>query len=255
MGRGPKYKTKRDGLVILDKPVGISSAKAVYRVRMAAGDCKTGHAGTLDPLASGVLVCGLGQGTKWLGSLMGAPKRYLAGVDLSGFSATDDAEGPIDPLPRVEGFAPPLRAKIDETCASIQGWIEQRPPAFSAIQIEGRRAYKMARGGEALELPTRRVWAESVRVLRYDWPALELEVACGKGFYVRSLARELGEMLGTGGYLTSLRRTAVGACTLDRAMPWDRLNEPLLDHDLIPLDEAQALVGPVSPEATERRDP
>jgi len=232
MGRGPRYRTQLDGLLVVDKPVGVSSMDVVRRVRKAAGHCKTGHAGTLDPLASGVVICCLGRGTKLVERLMGQPKTYEATVDLSAFTATDDLEGERE---AVDVPAPPTADAVRAACAAMVGTIEQTPPAYSAVHVDGQRAYKLARRGEAVELPIKTVRVDGIEVVSYAWPTLGLRVRCGRGTYIRSIARDLGRALGTGGHLTALRRTAVGAYTLDRAVAWARLEEPITEADLLPL--------------------
>ncbi|MEM7681454.1 MAG: hypothetical protein AAF288_05830 [Planctomycetota bacterium] len=161
MPRRPKYLTKIHGVLPVDKPLGVSSAAVVRRVRFAAGNCKTGHAGTLDPMATGLVVCCLGDATKLVPKLMADRKVYRASVDLSAFSTTDDAEGELTPVPRAQTEMP------DETAVRAQidlwtGWVEQVPPAYSAVHVDGQRAYKLARAGEAVKLPAKRVHIESI---------------------------------------------------------------------------------------------
>ena len=218
------------GLLVIDKPLGASSMDVVRRVRYKAGHCKTGHAGTLDPLATGVLVCCLGKATKMVDQLMGQTKVYETTVDLSAFTNTDDAEGEREP---VDVTAPPTEAQLRAALDELTGSIEQTPPAYSAININGERAYKLARKGEAVEMPTRRVRIDAIELRRYDWPSAELVITCGKGTYIRSLARQIGGLLGTGGYLTALRRTASGPYTVDRAIRLDDLPEPIMPEHLV----------------------
>ncbi len=230
-----KYRTFYHGLLVVDKPKGLSSMDVVRRVRRAAGHCKTGHAGTLDPLATGVLVCCLGKATKLVGGLMDGRKTYDTTVDLSAFTQTDDLEGERE---EVAVATPPTREQILAVLPSFTGQIEQRPPLYSAVHINGQRAYKLARKGEDVELPTRTVTVHAIELLSYDWPSVSLRIKCGKGTYIRSLGRDLGKALNTGGHLTALRRTAVGRFTLDEAVPIERLDEPITQDDLIPLPEA-----------------
>ncbi|MGE0191471.1 MAG: tRNA pseudouridine(55) synthase TruB [Planctomycetota bacterium] len=232
MPRRPRYrKSALEGLLVVDKPLGWSSMDVVRRVRDAAGFVKTGHAGTLDPLATGVVICCLGRATRAVDALMALPKRYETVIDLSAFTSTDDREGPRE---EVDVDRPPTEAGIDEALQAFVGEIEQAPPAYSAVHVEGKRAYDRARAGEALELPTRLVRVDAIRRLRYDWPELALSIDCGKGFYVRSLARDLGVRLGCGGHLASLRRTAIGEYDLARAVGPERLMEPIGADDLLP---------------------
>lgn len=230
------------GFLIVDKPLGLSSMDVVRRVRKAAGFCKAGHCGTLDPLATGVLVVCLGKGTKWVDRIMGQTKIYQATIDLSAFSATDDAEGPIQPIKPVAGFESPSMARILDVLESLTGEVEQIPPAHSAIKIGGKRAYALARSGKTVQMPPRIVTIDEIDMDSYEWPELRITVTCGKGTYIRSLARQIGSALGTGGYLTALRRLAVGDYRIERAVTLDRLPQPMQPGDLIspPADPSPA---------------
>ena len=226
---------KVTGLLVVDKPTGWSSMDVVRRVRLAAGRVKTGHAGTLDPMATGVLICCLGRtATKAVPKLMAVPKRYEALVDLSAFTTTDDAEGERELIKVSE---PPTRAAIERVCARFIGEIEQAPPAYSAVKVGGRRAYKLARRGESVPLSTRTVHVDAIEVQDFAWPHLSLRVDCGKGTYIRSLARDIGHVLGTGGHLASLRRTAVGPYTLGQAITVQRCAEGIEQADLLAVPE------------------
>jgi tRNA pseudouridine55 synthase len=227
------------GILVLDKPEGISSMTAVAIVRRRAGRARTGHAGTLDPLATGVLVLALGKATKSIDRLMATDKRYRTEIDLSAFTSTDDREG--EPVP-VEVAAPPSREAIEAALDAFRGTIRQRPPAFSAIKIGGRRAYKSARSGAAVEIPERPAITHAIAITRYDWPIVELDVHCGKGFYIRSLARDLGTALGSGGHCASIRRTAVGPFTLAMARTLEDLPEVIGPGELMPLEAALAMI-------------
>ena len=234
------------GLIVVDKPLGLSSMDVVRRVRRAAKRglanvppppgqthpkrIKCGHAGTLDPLATGVVVCGIGKATKLMDAVMGQTKVYKAGVDLSAFTASDDAEADREP---VDVPVPPSRDAVTDACATFVGTIQQVPPAYSALHVDGERAYKLVRRGETVELPPRPVTIHAIELLDYAWPHASLRLTTGKGVYIRSVARDLGRALGTGGYLTALRRTAVGNFTLDRAHAIERFEQPLLPDDLI----------------------
>lgn len=231
------------GLLVIDKPVGWTSMDVVKKVRWSAGGklkgprkLKVGHAGTLDPLATGVLVVCLGRATRWVESLMGQRKVYQTTVDLGAFTASDDAE-----MPRQEVAVPtpPTAEQIDAALAEQTGWIDQVPPDFSAVHVAGQRAYQSARRGEAVQLNAKRVRIDAIDRLGYDWPRLELRITCGRGTYIRSIARDLGRRLGTGGHLTALRRTAVGPYTVDRAFAFNRLEQGLTQADLLPLPEDQ----------------
>jgi len=212
-----------NGILHIDKPLGWSSAKVCNVVRRLSGGAKVGHAGTLDPLATGVLVVCLGKATKRIPGFMDASKEYLASVDLSAFSSTDDAEGERT---AVEVSSPPSRAAIELVLGSrFIGEIEQAPPRYSAVKIDGQRAYKMARAGEEFQTRAKVVRIDSIEVEGYDWPGLELKIECGKGTYIRSLARDLGEALGTGGMLSGLVRTRVGEFRLEDARSVEDLPE------------------------------
>jgi tRNA pseudouridine55 synthase len=237
------------GLIVVNKPLRKSSMAVVARVRRAATlgmqqlaeqqgqpwvkkRIKCGHAGTLDPLATGVLVCGIGQATRYMAHWMGAVKVYETTVDLSAFTDTDDIEAPRQ---QVLVTTPPTLEQIAEALQRMTGHVMQRPPKFSALHINGWRAYDLARKGQEVELPPRAVRIDDIEVLRYGWPTLSLRITCGKGVYIRSIARELGERLKTGGYLTQLCRTAVGPFTLGQAHPLERFNHPLFPNDLLPI--------------------
>lgn len=231
MGR-PRYrKSAMEGVLVVDKPLGWSSMDVVRRVRHAAGFVKTGHAGTLDPLATGVVVTCIGRATRAVETIMKMPKVYVARVDLSAFTITDDREGPRD---EIEVETPPTQEELLAELEHFAGEVEQAPPQFSAVHVEGERAYKRARQGETIDIPKRKVFIERATLLSYEWPMVDIEVICGKGFYVRSMARDLGLALGTGGHLASLRRTAVGEYTIEQAASPERLLEPITQLDLSP---------------------
>ena len=215
------------GIFALDKPIGMTSMQAVALVRRRAGGARTGHAGTLDPLATGVLVIALGKCTRQIESLMATDKRYETVIDLSAFTTTDDIEGPrTEVVPGTPGAAAasPSREAIECILRDrFTGTVMQRPPAFSAMKVGGRRAYALARRGAAPDLAPRPVRIDAIDVLGYEWPRLSLDIRCGKGTYVRSIARELGEALGTGGHCASIRRTAVGRWTASHAVPMDAM--------------------------------
>jgi tRNA pseudouridine55 synthase len=218
------------GLLVVDKPLGWSSMDVVRHVRRATGVRKVGHAGTLDPLATGVVIACIGAATKAVPRLMGMTKIYEAEVDLSAFTTTDDREGPRE---EVAVAAVPDEAALRAAIAGFVGLIEQVPPAFSAVHVDGQRAYKMARRGEDVVLKPRTVRIDAIELLGYAWPIARLRITCGQGTYIRSLARDLGKALGTGGHLASLRRTAVGAYTLAMAVDGARLPKPVTQGDLL----------------------
>lgn len=222
------------GLLVVDKPLGCSSMDVVRRVRRAAGGAKTGHAGTLDPLATGVVICCLGRATRSVESLMGMTKIYETTVDLSAYTTTDDCEGDRQ---EVVIDSPPGEWVVTETLGRFVGQIDQTPPRFSAVHVGGQRAYKLARRGQVVQMPSRTVRVHAIELLAYTWPMLTLRITCGRGTYVRSIARDLGKLLGTGGHLAALRRLAVGPFDLSRAVDDTRLDEPIIQADLIPLTD------------------
>lgn len=225
------------GLLVVDKPVGPTSMDVCRAVRRAAGGrgVKVGHAGTLDPLASGALIVAVGRATKSISLLMALDKTYETAIDLAAFSTTDDMEGPAS---AVEVASPPTRATIEAALARFVGEIEQRPPAHSAVKINGERAYRLARRGLAPKPEARRVVVHEIELLEYAWPTARLRIRTGKGVYIRALARDLGQALGTGGRLASLRRTRVGPFGVERAIALDALPAPLAQMDLLPAPHA-----------------
>lgn len=224
------------GLLVIDKPVGLTSMDVCARVRSrlrrggAPKRIKVGHGGTLDPFATGVLVVLVGKATPLCDKIMIGEKGYRAVCDLSANSTTDDPEGEKTV---VEVATPPTEEMVRAAAAKLVGTIMQRPPAFSAIHVNGRRAYEMARAGEIVELPARPVQVHELTVVRYAWPEVELFIRCGKGTYIRSLARDLGASLGVGGMLTALRRTRVGRFEIGQARVLAELPDPMGQSDLL----------------------
>ena len=217
-----------EGLVVVDKPAGWTSHDVVARGRRLYRTKKVGHAGTLDPMATGVLVLGVGRGTKLLTFLVGADKTYTATIRLGQATITDDAEGEITDLGEVAGID---RAAIDAAVTLLTGDIEQVPSAVSAIKIKGQRSYHRVRAGEEVDLPARAVTVSRFDVLDVrpteadGHPVLDVDVVVevSSGTYVRALARDLGADLGSRGHLTALRRTRVGGLTLEHAHTLDEL--------------------------------
>jgi len=210
------------GWVCLDKPVGVTSTQAVGRVRRAFGAQKAGHAGTLDPLASGVLPIALGEATKTVPFLMDAAKTYCFTIAWGRSTASFDREGQVTATSDVR----PTRAAVEAALPAFTGEILQVPPAFSAVKVDGERAYDLAREGVEVALEPRPVMIHALRVTAQpDADHIELEMRCGKGAYVRALVRDLADRLGACAHVASLRRTAVGAMTEDRAMGLEMLEE------------------------------
>jgi tRNA pseudouridine55 synthase len=211
------------GFLAVDKPCGPSSFALVKSVRRRLGGIKTGHAGTLDPAASGLLVLALGSATRLLPFMPLEPKTYLFRIQFGSQTDSLDAEGTMvktgGPLPGREG--------LEAVLPSFTGAISQVPPEFSAVKIQGQRAYARARRGERLDLAPRRIRIGSLRLLAYDPAAgrAELEVSCSGGTYVRSLARDIAAALGTCAYAPAVRRTAAGVFTVERALAFEKIDE------------------------------
>jgi tRNA pseudouridine55 synthase len=221
-----------DGLLIADKPAGITSARAVARVKRALSEPrKVGHAGTLDPFASGVLLVMIGKATTLCERLMDQPKQYVCTIRLGYNTATDDPESPEQPVDCREVSETTIR----EALCSFVGQIRQRPPAFSALKVGGQRSYKLARAGKPMPLEPRSITIYSLELLQFLWPSLELSVTCGRGTYIRALARDIGFTLGTGGYCKTLRRTAIGNYRVESGISLDELSPSLIARHLIPL--------------------
>lgn len=212
-----------DGLIILDKPPGPSSARCVAGLKcLIPHKTKVGHAGTLDPFASGVLLILVGNHTRCCEQLMGLPKRYETTIKLGARTATDDPESTEVPCPQIP--APPARSAIETALKCFTGQIEQRPPDYSAVKLAGKRACDRVRLGQQVQLAPRLVRIDQIQILSYQWPLLSLRIDCGRGTYIRAIARDLGESLGVGGYLTALRRTQIGEYRIEQAVTMDQLN-------------------------------
>lgn len=204
-----------EGIFAIYKPKGITSNDAVQIVKRRSGGKKTGHAGTLDPLAKGVLVVGVGrEATKKLGEIVKKEKEYLAVVKFGETSSTDDAEGEKN---KIQINNTPRITDIEKVIKKFQGRITQIPPVFSAIKIKGREAYKLARKGKEVEMKPREIEIKNIDIIDYKWPYFKLKVITGPGAYIRALARDIGDELGVGGYLTDLERTRVGQFTKGNA--------------------------------------
>ena len=208
------------GVLAVDKPAGPTSHDVVDRARRSLGTRRVGHFGTLDPFASGLLVLGIGPATRLAPFCLDHPKTYRATVRLGERSDTDDSEGTIETATVV---SPPDRAAVKRACAAWVGTMEQVPPAFSAKHVAGRRAYALARAGETVLLAAATVRIDAIEIERYEWPELEIVVRCGPGTYLRALARDLGEELGTGGHCAALRRLRSGPFRVEDAMAWPAL--------------------------------
>ena len=213
------------GLLNVDKPAGVTSRDVVNHVQRIVRPLKVGHAGTLDPLATGVIVLCLGKATRLMEYVQRQAKSYRGTFLLGRTSDTEDTEGQIT---EVEGRQP----TADEMAAALTsfvGDIEQRPPAYSALKVRGQRAYTLARAGKAVDLPPRPVTVHSIALVSYCYPELVLDIRCGAGTYIRSLGRDIAESLGTAAVMSNLVRTAVGGFSLQKAHPLKSLDADSID--------------------------
>jgi len=219
------------GFLNIDKPGGLSSRDVVNRIERLVRPAKCGHAGTLDPLATGVLVVALGQATRLVEYVQRLPKTYRGTFLLGRHSDTEDIEGQV-----VELVDPPSPSIADVKAAAQRfvGIIQQRPPAYSAVKVAGKRAYKLARRGQSVELAARSITIYSLDVTRYEYPALEVLVRCGSGTYIRSLGRDLAQSLGTTAVMSQLRRMAIGPFRVEEASGVDGISRERIESQLLP---------------------
>ena len=236
------------GILVIDKPGGMTSHDVVARARRILGTRKVGHAGTLDPMATGVLILGAGRATRLLGHLALRDKRYLATIRLGASTVTDDVEGEVLATAPAEAVQALDDGDIAAALARLVGTIQQRPSSVSAVKVDGRRAYDRVRSGEDVSLPARTVVVSGIEVRDMRWlPGLvdvDVDVTCSTGTYIRALARDAGDDLGVGGHLTSLRRTRVGPFGLSVALTLDEFAERGRDA-LVSIDEVAAACFPV----------
>lgn len=213
------------GFLLIDKPKGITSHDVVYSVRRISGEKKVGHAGTLDPNATGLLIVGVGKAaTKKMGEITkNTTKEYEASIILGETRDSDDTEGAV--LKKTIIDNPPETNKLKEVLLSFEGEGEQIPPIFSAIKIKGKKAYELARKGKRVELKPRKITVYSIKLTEYDYPALKFVSQVSSGTYIRSIARDIGEKLKTGAYLADLRRTKIGEYNVKDAIPLNKLNK------------------------------
>lgn len=225
------------GLLNLNKPIGVTSRDVVDRVLRPLRKVKVGHAGTLDPLASGVLVVCIGGATRLIEYVQRMPKTYRARVRLGATSDTLDADGKVveTPDPRV-----PSESELRSALATQVGTIQQLPPDFSALKVNGKRAYDLARSGQEVTLAPRPVTITRVELLAFDWPHVDLEIDCGSGTYIRSIARDVGDLLGCGGLIEVLTRTRIGPFAIGEAVDPDSLDREAIARHLRPPSEAVA---------------
>ncbi len=237
-----------NGLLVIDKPWGMTSRDVVNRVqKWFPRKTKIGHTGTLDPLATGVLVVCIGAATRLADYVQAMGKSYASRFRFGATSTTDDADGAVTESPTA---LPPTREQLQTVLASFVGAVEQMPPAFSALKVDGQRAHKLARAGKDVPLTARQVRVEAIRLVGYDWPFTDVEVDCGKGTYIRSIARDVGEMLGCGGLVQTLRRTRVGPFTAELGVSLDI--DPA-HVKLLPISEAIAGMPQVRLDAERER--
>jgi tRNA pseudouridine55 synthase len=226
-----------NGLINVNKPIGCTSFSIVARVRRLCGEKRVGHAGTLDPAASGVLPICLGQATRVAEYLLEYPKEYVAGIELGISTDTYDGEGCVTGRGTLHNIS---FAMVEDVLRSFEGTIDQVPPAFSAVKVQGRKSYALARAGHEVILKPRKVQIYNIQVVSSDLPYLRLKVTCSKGTYIRSLANDLGERLGCGAYLKDLVRVSYGPFRIDDAVTLDQLqkaaDEDMIDRLLYPLD-------------------
>jgi tRNA pseudouridine55 synthase len=219
------------GLLNINKPSGLTSRRVVDRIQRLVKPAKVGHAGTLDPLASGVLVIGVGQATRLVEYVQQMPKCYRATFVLGCTSTTEDVEGEVT---RLVDARLPTRDQIERAAAELTGEILQRPPAFSALKVDGRRAYARARAGETVDLAPRTIRVHRLRITAYDYPNVQMEIECSSGTYVRSLGRDLAERLGTAAVMSALVRTAIGRFTLEESLDPRLLTRENICRSLLP---------------------
>jgi len=230
-----RIKRPISGWVVLDKPFNMTSTQAVGKVRWLFGALKAGHAGTLDPLATGILPIALGEATKAVPQVQDGAKVYRFAIKWGTATTTDDAEGTVVATSDVR----PDRAALEAVLPQFTGTILQRPPIFSALKVDGERAYDLARAGEAVELQPRQIEVDAIELLEHGTEQSLLEVTCGKGTYVRAMARDIAEVLGTHGHVSLLHRAAVGPFHDGDALTIDQL-------EALPLDERDRLLKPVA---------
>jgi tRNA pseudouridine55 synthase len=232
--------TRIDGVVLLDKPAGMSSQGAVTAVKRAFNADKAGHTGTLDPMATGLLPICLGEATKYSQDLLDADKTYIANVKFGARTDTGDAEGQIIeelPLPSFANEAE-LKQALDALLPTFTGPISQVPPMYSALKRDGKPLYEYARAGVELERTAREITIHQIRWIDIQWPQATLEVSCSKGTYIRVLAEDIGNLLGCGAHLVGLRRTEVGHLTLDQSFTLESIQQALLESSsyILPVD-------------------
>ena len=214
----------------IDKPAGITSFGVVHKIRKWTHCKKVGHGGTLDPMATGVLLIFTGKATKQVPKFMDLSKIYEGTIELGKTTDTDDVQGQIIEIKEVPQFE---ENQVRAVLNSFQGEIDQVPPMFSALKKDGKRLYKLARQGKVVHREPRKVVVHTIDLLSYEWPLLHIRVHCSKGTYIRSIARDVGSALGTGGCLSALRRTQIGDYRVDDAYTLDEFQQILSNHEYL----------------------
>ena len=240
MGSGMDFKAGE--VLSFDKPLGWTSFQLVGRVRgalcrkLGVKKLKVGHAGTLDPLATGVMIVCTGKATKRIDALQQGVKEYEATLRLGATTPSYDLEKPIDACYPYEHVT---EAQVRQVLARFEGEIDQVPPVFSAVKVDGRRAYQYARQGEEVEMRPKRIRIESIELLAFRLPEIDIRVRCGKGTYIRSLARDIGAALDSGAHLTALRRTRVGDVRVEQCMTYESFLQKLEEWTLTESNETE----------------
>jgi tRNA pseudouridine55 synthase len=227
--------SQRFGLLNINKPAGLTSRRAVDHVATLVRPQKAGHAGTLDPLATGVLIVCVGKATRLIEFVQEQPKTYEARFFLGRQSDTDDVTGTVTDVAVSSEIT---RAQIEEALPAFCGQIQQVPPSFSAVHVGGRRAYEMARRGEEVTIDARAVDVYRLELTRFEYPEIDLLIECGSGTYVRSIGRDLGQALGCGAVMSALVRTRIGPFRLEAAVTLEQLNRDTVDQFLLPATSA-----------------
>lgn len=233
------------GFLNINKPPHVTSRGAVNAIQKLIKPTRVGHAGTLDPLATGVLVLCVGPATRLTRFIQDQPKVYLADFELGVVSDTEDRYGKKQTIP----FAPEISAdELTAILPSFTGEILQRPPAFSAIKVQGKRAYTLARQGKEVQLTPRKIQIYDLQLVNFSYPKFQLRIHCGSGTYVRSLGRDIGETLGSGAIMTALSRVSIGDFQLDNAINLDEISKLNLESHLVnaaqPLDHLESIAIP-----------
>ena len=219
------------GFININKPINYTSMDVIRYLRKVTKIKKIGHAGTLDPLATGVLIVAIGKYTKKINQIMDQSKSYFTIIDLSKFSSTDDEEGEktivdVQEIPTIDQINKIINSKF-------LGEIEQIPPIYSAIRIQGKRAYDLARQGMDIEMKSRKVFIDNIEIVDYNWPYLSLNINCGKGTYIRCIGRDIGKELNTGGYLTKLIRTRIGSYNLNDSIDLESITPETFNQSIL----------------------